>query len=604
MDLCHKRFDAVLMNPPFGTEPPSVKDYIENTYPDSKNDLYAIFVERGVELLLLRGTLGAISSRTGMFLSSLRKWRENTLMSNAGLTVLADLGMGVLDTAMVETAAYCVNRFGSEGAVFLQASSASDKAATLLGAIHSVHQGHPDAFVFAATLETFRRIPGAPFAYWITPSLLRAFERFKPIEGNYGIVRVGLQTDDDFRFVRLWTEVSAEQIGSTVADTEAGKTWLHILKGDTASSFYADIPTVVNWRNNGAEVKRWITVALKGGHWSRHAFNTELYCAAGLSWSVRTQSFRPSVVPGGCIFTVSRYLLRPSGKSLGLLGLLNSSIATLILRLSNERFEHPKYIVGTVQRMPVPELTGRSCSALTQFAAESYRLKRMLDASNEFSHAFLLPSLLRSSGASLSSRSDESYRLALQAGEQLEENRRQIDELACQLYSVTPDEGRMAQIDTVLPVSDGDDEGSISCHEEALDDGGVQSLAIQTKMLLSWLVGVAFGRWDIRFATGEQQSPELPDPFASLPFCSPGMLQGVKGLPLRESPASYPLRINWGGVLIDESGQAEDIVRRVRDVIEVIWKDRAEGIENEACEIVGVKELRDYFRKSTKSYRS
>jgi hypothetical protein len=132
VDLCHKRFDAVLMNPPFGTEPPSVKDYIENTYPDSKNDLYAIFVERGVELLLLRGTLGAISSRTGMFLSSLRKWRENTLMSNAGLTVLADLGMGVLDTAMVETAAYCVNRFGSEGAVFLQASSASDKAATLL----------------------------------------------------------------------------------------------------------------------------------------------------------------------------------------------------------------------------------------------------------------------------------------------------------------------------------------------------------------------------------------------------------------------------------------------------------------------------------------
>jgi len=176
----------------------------------------------------------------------------------------------------------------------------TDKATTLGHAIENIHEGlRAKASVFIVTLDTFRKIPGVPFAYWITPNLLRAFERFKPLEGNYGVVRVGLQTDDDFRFVRLWTEIAPEQIGSTVEDTEVGKKWLHILKGDTASSFYADIPTVVNWRDNGKEVKEWITIALKGGHWSRHAFNTELYCASGLSWSVRTKLFRPSVVPGG-----------------------------------------------------------------------------------------------------------------------------------------------------------------------------------------------------------------------------------------------------------------------------------------------------------------
>ncbi|MGH8071977.1 MAG: hypothetical protein ACRERE_43450 [Candidatus Entotheonellia bacterium] len=60
------------------------------------------------------------------------------------------------------------------------------------------------------------------------------------------------------------------------------------------------------------------------------------------------------------------------------------------------------------------------------------------------------------------------------------------------------------------------------------------------------------------------------------------------------------MRINWDGMLVDDPGHPDDIVRRVRDVLEVLWQDRAEAIEREACEVLGVKELRDYFRKSGK----
>ncbi len=62
----------------------------------------------------------------------------------------------------------------------------------------------------------------------------------------------------------------------------------------------------------------------------------------------------------------------------------------------------------------------------------------------------------------------------------------------------------------------------------------------------------------------------------------------------------YPLRIDWDGILVDDPDHQDDIVRRVRGVLEVIWKDRAEAIETEACEILGVKTLRDYFRKPGK----
>ncbi len=115
--------------------------------------------------------------------------------------------------------------------------------------------------------------------------------------------------------------------------------------------------------------------------------------------------------------------------------------------------------------------------------------------------------------------------------------------------------------------------------------------------LVSYAVGCVLGRWDVRFATGGKPAPTLPDPFDPLPVCSPGMLQEPDGLPATQNPHGYPLRIDWDGILVDDPDHPDDIIRRVRDVLELIWKDRAEAIEKEACEILGVPNLRDYFRK-------
>jgi len=106
IDICQKRFDVVLMNPPFGEASKPSKYDLEKTYPRTKNNLYAMFIERGLGLLHIGGRLGAITSRTGFFLTSFKKWREEILLKEAHLIVMADLGEGVLDTATVETAAY------------------------------------------------------------------------------------------------------------------------------------------------------------------------------------------------------------------------------------------------------------------------------------------------------------------------------------------------------------------------------------------------------------------------------------------------------------------------------------------------------------------
>ena len=119
-------------------------------------------------------------------------------------------------------------------------------------------------------------------------------------------------------------------------------------------------------------------------------------------------------------------------------------------------------------------------------------------------------------------------------------------------------------------------------------------------------------------------APELADPFDPLPVCPPGMLVGPDGLPASKGQIvseewlrarknvldvpenipnptipddEYPLKIDWDGILVDDPGHEDDTIRRVRDVLELIWGDRAPEIEKEACEILKVKSLRDYFQK-------
>ena len=110
VDLCREVFDVVLMNPPFGALASGTKDQLVKAYPRSKNDLLSVCVERGLLMMRRGGRLGAITSRTCFFLSSFQKWREEVVLGIAQPEVMADLGHGVMDDAMVEAAAYVLEK--------------------------------------------------------------------------------------------------------------------------------------------------------------------------------------------------------------------------------------------------------------------------------------------------------------------------------------------------------------------------------------------------------------------------------------------------------------------------------------------------------------
>lgn len=411
----------------------------------------------------------------------------------------------------------------------------------------------------------FRAVPGSRFAYWVSPSLRQSFSEFESFENERRSAKVGLQTSDNDRFARNHWEVEPPSIG---------KSWIPFVLGGGVTPFHYSLALVVKWENGGHEIRnfcdpssgRLLSVPRNIGHFER----------PGITWGLRTRRFQPSLVPAGCIFSVSRYQAFVDNDSLieiqMLCGLLNSAVATNLLRMCSERFEHPKYVVGIVQTLPVPDPKPHEATFLSQLAREGWSARRSLDTVVEVSHAFVVPALLQVDGESFAGRvSAWGERVAVVEAE-LERVQFEIDELCFELYGISEEDRRA--ITEGFGVTDTDDEAADDADEDESDAGVELDPVGVAAGLVSWAVGVAVGRFDIRLATGERNWPVEPDPFDPLPVCSPGMLTGADGLPATSLPAGYPLVPS--PVLVDDPGHELDITARVRGVFDVVFGDDAD----------------------------
>ena len=315
----------------------------------------------------------------------------------------------------------------------------------------------------------------------------------------------------------------------------------------------------------------------------------------------RGREFVPKFMPAGGIFsTAGQAGFLPMADLKWAVALLSSRICTFLLSLSQGRTgDAAQFEVGLVKRLPWPARNSDSRKTLEGLATDIFNTKRTSDDVNETSHMFCLPSVFRVAGKTLDDRLRKWQEQFDAQSRYLKGQQRQIDEIAFELYGVA-DRDRF-----IVESSDDPNTGERNGSEvEEEEDSNIASASIHNASLveglLSYGVGCAYGRWDARLACSNGQSQERPDPFAPLPVCAPGSLQGQDSLPAKTTPNGYPLRIDWDGILVNDAEHQDDIVGRVREVVELIWADRAEAIENEACDILGVSKLRDYFRKPAK----
>ena len=270
-----------------------------------------------------------------------------------------------------------------------------------------------------------------------------------------------------------------------------------------------------------------------------------------------------------------------------------------------ERSDSPNFIVGVLQTLPWQEKCLPDLKEIVKKCVD-YRMKDFTP--DETTHVFSIPALITYQSSSLQKTDILLNKERTVNEEKIAALQNQIDDTVFGIYNIHPDDRKMIE-DELAGKKKGNKNNNLPDH---------------TQNLLQYCIGAVFGRWDIRMAIDPSLAPELADPFDPLPVCPPGMLVGPGGLPAgkgqivsedwlrsRENvldipenipnPTSpddeYPLKIDWDGILVDDPGHEDDIVRRVRDVLELIWGDRGQEIEKEACEILGVKSLRDYFRK-------
>lgn len=404
-----------------------------------------------------------------------------------------------------------------------------DKAADLLESCAALRSGEQSTKVFEVTPNSFRSVPGAPFAYWVSEAVRSIFKKWSAFEQDGRAVRQGMATADDFRFVRGWWEVES-----------SNDRWPGFAKGGAYSPFYADLYLVGNWENDGEQIRNFFDP--KTGKLNSRPQSTDFYRRPGLTWPLRARKFCPQVLPADAVISV-----RGSGifseNPLLYLGLFSSSAVDLLLRMLSGREGHPQYDMGDISALPLPPVTQEVSSTIKRLALRGWSLKRTLDTIEETSHAFAVPAALRSRLGDYDPPAIEKELSRIQA---------EIDDIAFDLYGFNEADRVAVQGNQGL-ANDGDIEGSAD--DEGYDEDGGEPID-HAAGLLSWAVGVAFGRFDWRLATGERAMPAEPEPFDTLPAKSPGMLPDAAA-PFHAHP----------GMLVDDQGHPHDLARLIEEVL-------------------------------------
>lgn len=347
-----QKYEVVVTNPPYaGTSNLSAKvnNFVKKNYPDSKADLFAVFIERCGEMLKKNGYQAMITMHSWMFLSSFEKLRvklqQQTIvnMAHLGARAFEEIGGEVVQTTSFVLSKKHEDKYVGIYCRLVEPNNQAEKENSFIR----------KEKIYRAKQNDFKKIPGSPVAYWVNEKVYHVFEngvRFKTI----GDTRQGMATSDVNRFTRLWYEVDCCNIGwnySKLDSTEDGvHTWYPYIKGGTFRKWYGNEDYLVNWKFNGKEVKEYAAKLYKS--YSRTIKNISEYLKPCISWGmVTTNNLSVRYYPAGHIFDIAGCCCFSNDEvRLYLLGFLNSCIANTFCKILNPTINMN---VGDIGNLPL-----------------------------------------------------------------------------------------------------------------------------------------------------------------------------------------------------------------------------------------------------------
>ena len=351
--LLAQKYDVVVTNPPYmGGSGMGAKmsDYVKKNYPDSKSDLFAVFIEKCSELLNPTGYQAMITQHAWMFLSSYEKLRGKLIhrdiinMAHLGARAFEEIGGEV-----VQTTAFVLSK----------RNTTNFKANYVRLVDHNSQQAKEEAFLsgsdrYTAKKENFEKIPGCPVAYWVGASMLASFSSSKTLK-DIAEPRQGLATADNNRFLRLWYEVFRNKVGlgysSIESAKESGLKWFPYNKGGEFRKWYGNNEYLVNWENDGFEIRNFGDGT---GYIRSRAQNTQFYFRQSITWSfVSSSYFGVRFSPEGALFDVGgSSVFPPDELKYYLTGFLCSKLSSTYMIIQNPTMN---FQVGNVATLPIIE---------------------------------------------------------------------------------------------------------------------------------------------------------------------------------------------------------------------------------------------------------
>lgn len=571
------RYSVVVANPPYmggGNMSALLSTFAKINYKRSKSDLFAMFVERSIRLVLARGYVAMITMQAWLFLSSYEALRVGTLKSTTPVS-LAHLGARAFDTItgeVVNTAAFILARDSTRTARarYLRLSAFSSEA-TKSAAMRDQIQGEADGiYTFERTADFFRGMPAMPLAFWLDDQLSAAFATGRSLKDVLR-PKIGMRTGNNDRFLRRWFEVSYNDIAQSHANRasarESGLRWFPYNKGGGLRRWYGNQDYVVDWLNDGREIKaetllKYPQLSLDNLSWK--ISNEDWYFKECISWSdITTTGFAARYSPQGFIFDVKGSSGFPNGVQIEiLLALLNSTITHEYMAALNPS---TTFQVGDIAKIPFISPSERDSAQIVDNSRALVEIARKDWDAAETSWGFVgMPSLKIGAYGVIQDWStailDEWRALSLRARELEASN----DSLLRAAYSYEPSHG------------------TAGFEGFALDNAARDRAALLTD-LVSYAVGCMFGRYSL-----DEDGLVLADHGTTLQ-------DYLNRIP---SPTFAPDGDNVIPI-VDGDWFEDDIVGRFRSFLRVAFGEQNfEENLRFVTDCLGVKDLRDYFLKS------
>ena len=339
-EVMSAKYDVMITNPPYigiSTMEKPVKDYANKYYPNSKTDMFAMFME--TDFVKKNGFMAMINMHSWMFLSSYEKLRKEIINTKyiVNMVHLGAHAFEMIGGEVVQTTAFVIRNtpIATNGVYFRLVDEKDKEVAFLAGG------------GIIMNISTYNSLPNNIWAYWVSNNLVSIFNSSSSLS-NYADVKQGLSTADNDRFLRLWFEVSISNECFVATDSinafALGKKWFAFNKGGEFRKWYGNQDYVINWNLDGEEIKKYDKSVIR---------NPQFYFLSSISWSkIATNSISFRIYPKGFIFDSAGCSLFPKRgeNNLYFLALLNSKIIQCILNAISPTIN---YVPGQIELLPI-----------------------------------------------------------------------------------------------------------------------------------------------------------------------------------------------------------------------------------------------------------